>query len=105
MGTSLYSIPNDTKESTSSKLIYRTKGLVAYGNRTENGVVVFKGSQAVLEDIPSAKIKKGRHYMRCKSLIEKGVLTEEAGHYVFHVTMSSPARAWSCLWRRRKWAY
>lgn len=83
MGTSLFSVPLASEKPIKSKLVCKTKGLTAYGNRTETGFIVYKGSQAVLEDIPSAVRKKGRHYMRRKSLVEKEILVDEDGHYVF----------------------
>jgi hypothetical protein len=83
MGTSLFSMPMENEKAIRGKLICKTKGLTAYGDRSENGFVVYKGSQAVLEDIPSAIRKKGRHYMRRRSLVEKEILIEAEGHYIF----------------------
>jgi len=83
MGTSLFSVPLGNEKLIKSKLVCKTKGLVAHGNRTETGFIVYKGSQAVLEDIPSAIRKKGRHYMRRKGLVEKEILVVDDGHYIF----------------------
>jgi len=70
LGTSLFSIPEVNKKSVSNKLICKIKGLVAYGNRTDNGFVVYKDSEAVLEDRPSAV----RNKVRRQILLDKGVL-------------------------------
>ena len=83
MGTSLFSVPIENEKSIQGKLVCKTKGLTAYGNRTETGFIVYRGSQAVLEDIPSAVRKKGGHFIRRKGLVEKAILVEEAGHYIF----------------------
>lgn len=53
MGTSLFNLPpaTDSDDNTKSeKMICKVKALLAYGNRTDNGFVVYKGSQAVIED-------------------------------------------------------
>ena len=83
MGTSLFSIPTAHGKTIKDRLQCKTKGLIAYGNRTESGFLVYKGSQAVIADRPSAVLKKGGHYLRRKSLVNKGVLVEEDGSLVF----------------------
>ncbi len=83
MGTSLFSMPNENSESIEKRLVCKIKGLSAYGNRTENGFVVYKGSQAVFEDRPAAVLKKGRHFIRRKNLAAKDILVINDGCYVF----------------------
>ena len=83
MGTSLFNIPVLSQVSEDSKLICKTKGLVAYGNRTADGFVVYKGSQAVLEDRPAAVRDKKTHYKRRIRLVEKGILMQEGAAYIF----------------------
>jgi len=72
LGTSLFSIPEVNKKSVSNKLICKIKGLVAYGNRTDNGFIVYKDSEAVLEDRASAV----RNKVRRQILLDKGVLVK-----------------------------
>ena len=79
LGTSLFSIPSKSEKSTEEKLICKIKGLMAFGNRTENGFLVYKDSKAVLEDRESAK----RNRIRRQLLIDKGVLVQKDKHYLF----------------------
>ena len=79
MGTSLFSLPSEIAHTVEERLICKTKGLVAYGNRTENGFLVYKNSQAVLEDRKSSV----RSRTRRDSLKEKGILKQEGDHLVF----------------------
>ena len=44
-----------TKSPSGGALICKIKGLIATGQRTANGFVVFKGSNAVLKERPSAE--------------------------------------------------
>ncbi len=83
MGTSLFSVPLEDERSIKTRLVCKTKGLIAYGNRTENGFVVYKNSEAVFEATPSAVRNKGGHFMRRKNLIDKGILVQDEGKYVF----------------------
>jgi hypothetical protein len=86
MGTSLFnlpSVPDLDDQNAKAKLICKIKGLVAFGNRTENGFVVYKGSQSVLEDRPAAIQKKGTHFQRRKKLLAKGILEKVEGALVF----------------------
>lgn len=86
MATSLFNLPsvsereNDTEY---EKLICTIKGLVAYGNRSEDGFIVYKGSQAVIEGRPSQIKKKGNHFQRRNRLVEKGILEQIGGALVF----------------------
>jgi len=79
LGTSLFTVPSEVNKSIDERLVCKTKGLVAYGNRTENGFIVYKGSKAVLEERKSAyRVRKRRSV-----LIDKGVLVEDGDHYIF----------------------
>ncbi len=82
--------PNDKEE-----LLYKIKGHTATGKRTANGFVVFAGSQAVLECLPSGKrIKEKR-----EQLIEKGHLKQEGDCLVFtkDIEFGSPSTAGSIV--------
>ena len=64
----------------SERLVCKIKGLSAQGERTDTGFVVYKGSQAVLDDRPSAA---SNIVALRKRLIESGVLERESDHLVF----------------------
>lgn len=70
------------------------KGLTATGYLTPNGIVVLKGSQAVLEERTSAH-KWPSVLVQRKKLIEDGALIKDGGCYVFikDVEFSSPSSA------------
>lgn len=70
------------------------KGLKASGYLTPNGIVVLKGSQAVLEERGSAK-KWPSVLVQRNKLIEEGTLINEKGAYVFtkDIEFSSPSAA------------
>lgn len=79
LGTSLFSIPDVSKKSVSNKLICKIKGLVAYGNRTDNGFIVYKDSESVLEDRASAV----RNKVRRQILLDKCVLVKRDNCLIF----------------------
>ena len=79
MGTSLFSMPVISEQAVNERLICKIKGLVAYGNRTDNGFIVYKGSQAVLEDRKSSVRSRARR----EQLIEKGILSQKENKLVF----------------------
>jgi len=79
MGTSLFTMPEINERTVGERLICKIKGLVAYGNRTDNGFIVYKGSQAVLEDRKSAVRSKVRRQL----LVDKGVLEQQDDCLVF----------------------
>ena len=60
------------KKTVTNKLICKIKGLVAYGNRTDNGFIVYKNSEAVLEDRASSVRSRARR----EQLIEMGILSD-----------------------------
>lgn len=70
------------------------KGLSASGYLTPNGIVVLKGSQAVLEERASAQ-KWPSVLVQRNKLIEEGALIEIDGAYVFtkDIEFSSPSSA------------
>ncbi|MDH5613282.1 MAG: GIY-YIG nuclease family protein [Gammaproteobacteria bacterium] len=79
LGTSLFSIPEVSTKKVDDRLICKIKGLTAYGNRTDNGFIVYKDSEAVPEDRPSAT--RGR--VRRKLLVDKGILVKQNDRFVF----------------------
>lgn len=79
MGTNLFSIPSEDGKSLQEILVCKIKGLTAYGNRTENGFVVYKNSMAVLEHRKSAIHNRKRREL----LIEKGILLQQDDCLVF----------------------
>ena len=88
------SIPKQT-ESTSSKLYCDIKGLRAVGVRTPSGFVVFKNSQAVSQERPSAALRHPFVVKVREQLISEGALQENGNSYVFtkDVEFSSPSTA------------
>lgn len=70
------------------------KGLEAKGYLTPNGMVVLKGSQAVLHERPSAK-KWPSVLVQRNKLIDEGHLIEKDGAYVFEkdIEFTSPSNA------------
>ncbi len=73
------SIKKSESNNDASLLFCKIKGLEARGMRTENGFVVFAGSQAVLDHRVSAKSIK----IKRESFIEKGLLKQEDNYLVF----------------------
>jgi hypothetical protein len=86
--------PTD-EESQEEELICEIKGLVAKGRRTSNGFVVFKGSQAVLEDRPSAAKQSPYVVVLRRKLVSDGTLVPENDHLRFakDTEFSSPSSA------------
>jgi len=84
-----------TEEKEQKELLYcNIKELKATGYLTPNGIVVLKGSQAVLEERGSAAKWPSVLSQRNK-LIEEGLLTNKKGAYLFtkDVEFSSPSSA------------
>ena len=79
MGTALFQVPSVSEKTIEEKLICKIKGLVAYGNRTDNGFIVYRGSEAVLEDRASSIRTKARR----EQLSDKGVLTLQNDRLIF----------------------
>jgi len=76
-------------------LVCEIKGLVAKGRRTPNGFVVFEGSQAVLENRPSAAGQHPFVVSLREKLAAEGVLVKEKDHFRFakNAEFSSPSAA------------
>jgi len=83
-----------TEEKQEELLSCNIKELKAEGYLTPNGIVVLKGSQAVLEERGSAK-KWPSVLVQRNKLIEEGALINDSGAYVFtkDVEFSSPSSA------------
>jgi hypothetical protein len=81
------------------ELICSIKGLVAKGRRTPNGFVVFHGSQAVVENRPSAQKQHPYVVILRDRLAEEGTLALENGYYRFtkDTEFSSPSAAASVV--------
>lgn len=86
---------SDEQISNEELLYCKIKGLTATGKRTENGFVVFAGSQAVLEHRESAKTIKNKR----EQLINKGLLETKGNHLVFtkDIEFGSPSTAGSVV--------
>jgi len=90
-------VPQATKERSGSEgraLFCEIKGLRASGHLSPDGLVVLKGSQAVLEERASTKKYPWPHNMR-ERLKEEGALGTESDHLVFKrdTEFSSPSAA------------
>ena len=70
----------------------KTKKLIASGQRSEEGFIVFAGSQAVLTPTKAFPVGSAKYRDR---LIEKGILQKADNHYVFveDHEFSSPSAA------------
>ena len=64
-------------------LVCRIKGLIAYGNRTAEGFVVFKGSEAVLQARTYATQTKNWTYLLRQKLLSSGLLIKQADRLKF----------------------
>jgi hypothetical protein len=64
-------------------LTCRIKGLVALGNRTQNGFIVFKNSEAVLEPRRYAKEHRNWVFLERQRLIKLGVLVAKSDRLRF----------------------
>lgn len=88
-------VPARDEEEGQQQILYCSiKGLVARGYLTPNGMVVLKGSQAVLEERASARNYPTVLSQR-KELIAEGTLVAEQSNFVFckDVEFSSPSAA------------
>lgn len=76
-------------------LICAIKGLTAKGRRTPTGFVVFRGSQAVLNDRPSAATQHPYVVVLRSRLVSEGTLQLKDDHYVItkDVEFPSPSAA------------
>ena len=79
LGIDLFKPIDAGKKESDSVLMGTIKGLVAKGNRTSGGFVVYKGSQAVKEHRPSAVNAAKKR----EGLIQEGKLLDKGDHYEF----------------------
>jgi len=86
---------NENNLTTSDLLICENKGCIAKGRRTSDGFVVFKGSQAVLENRPSAAVQHPYVVSLREKLIADGTLVREKDYlkFVRNTEFSSPSAA------------
>lgn len=89
-------VARPTKENeVQEHLICAIKGVLAYGEQTSNGFVIFKGSRAVLFDRPSAASQRPYVVALRKELVAEGILVEDSGSYLFtrDTEFTSPSAA------------
>jgi Domain of unknown function (DUF4357) len=84
---------------TPGPLVCRIKGAQAFGQRTPDGFVVFRGSTAVLHERPATLRRQPYLIELRKKLVAEGNLAEQDGFYIFtHDTeFSSPSAAASVI--------
>jgi hypothetical protein len=87
-------VRTDLKLNKQDILYCKIKNVTATGRQTDNGFVVLKGSQAVLEERPSTQKYKYAANLR-SDLLEQGVLIASQSHLVFESDheFSSPSAA------------
>lgn len=98
MGSELLTSVVNRSAGTSEKrehLLCAIKGIEAHGEQTSSGFVIFKGSQAVLVDRPSAAIQHPFVVTLRQKLVAGGVLVENNGNYLFtkDTEFTSPSSA------------
>ncbi len=95
LGISAFEKPGMSKTVRKSQLFLNSKGVSADGFESTGGFVVCKGSQAVLESVPSMKTHVRGMYDIRKKLIESGVLQKEDTCFRFSqdYSFSSPSTA------------
>jgi hypothetical protein len=78
----------------SDLLFCEIKNIKAAGRQTDNGLVVLKGSEAVLEERPSTQKYKYASNLR-KTLLDENIVEEKSGRLVFvsDYEFSSPSAA------------
>ena len=81
-------------------LLCEIKGVKGRGTRTPDGFIVYAGSQAVLEERPSAQKRHPYVVSLRRKLLEKGDLLQREGHLQFErdVEFSSPSAAASVIY-------
>jgi hypothetical protein len=82
-----------TKTSKEEDIFYcKSKDAEARGNLTEEGFVVYKGSKARLENVPSLNICTRKYK---EALIRNGIIKKEENYLIFteDTLMNSPSRA------------
>jgi hypothetical protein len=88
-----------TKTQPGGPLFCRIKGAEARGQRTPNGFVVFQGSTAVLQDLPSAQKHVPFVVALRKQLVAKGILARQGEFLAFtkDAEFTSPSLAASVV--------
>lgn len=83
------------EQGTSEHLVCALKGVKARGQRTANGFLVFRGSQAVLNETPSAVDKQAYFVKQREELLRDGILVRNTDGLEFakDVEFSSPSAA------------
>ena len=88
LGTNVFEIASKEVRSKGSRPLQCTiKGLVAKGNRTSNGFIIYKGSKAVGPHRKSATHTKKKR----EDLIQRGILVQEKDHYMFSQDFEFPS--------------
>jgi hypothetical protein len=87
-------VKNKVKSKKTDLLFCEIKGLRATGRQTDNGFVVLKGSEAVLQERPSTQMYQYAANLRA-GLRSDGIVEEKAGRLVFlaDYEFSSPSAA------------
>lgn len=103
-------VANELDVTKQDDLLYcQIKNLTAKGRQTDSGFVVFRGSEAVLKERPSAKFYKHALELR-NSLLSKNIVVKQSDRIVFvkDYEFSSPSAAASVIYGgnangRRAW--
>lgn len=87
-------VKNEMKSKTTDLLFCEIKGVKATGRQTDNGFVVLKGSEAVLQERPSTQKYQYAANLR-SALLSDGILTTKKDRLVFIANheFSSPSAA------------
>lgn len=95
LGISAFEKPATGAKRGRKRLFLSGKGIKAKGYESNEGFVVCKGSQAVLETVPSMPTYVRGMYDIRQKLIESGVMSPQRDHYVFtqDYSFSSPSTA------------
>jgi hypothetical protein len=102
LGSELF-VPIAPQQSASKQvggpLVCRIKGAQAFGQRTPDGFVIFRGSTAVLQERPAALRRQPYLVELRKKLAAEGTLAQQDGFYVFtkDTEFSSPSAAASVI--------
>jgi hypothetical protein len=83
------------RAATGGRLVCRSKGAVAFGQRTQEGFVVFSGSTAVLKERPATQKYHPFVIELRKRLVAGGTLVQKGGYYSFikDAEFTSPSAA------------
>ena len=92
-------LPKDESKSESSYFTYETKGIIAKGKPTTNGFVVFKDSEATIQEATATLKSRPNIALSRSKLIEDGKVIKQDNKLVFNtnVEFSSPTAAASVI--------